>query len=104
MSSVWPVLHYDDTEAALRFLVDVVGFAESVVVRDDAGDVVHAELAWPGGGTVLFGGTKCTLPSSDKLKMMCLALAQALVVMHHLTPSFQGVQTCCQHNTPKPVP
>ncbi|MDL5157601.1 VOC family protein [Actinomycetospora termitidis] len=58
MSSVWPVLHYDDTEAALRFLVDVVGFDESVVVRDDVGDVVHAELAWPGGGALLFGGTK----------------------------------------------
>ncbi|MEJ2867287.1 VOC family protein [Actinomycetospora sp. OC33-EN08] len=58
MSTVWPVLHYDDTEAALRFLVDVVGFDQSVVVRDDVGDVVHAELAWPGGGTVLFGGTK----------------------------------------------
>lgn len=68
MSSVWPVLHYDDTETALRFLVDVVGFAESVVVRDDAGDVVHAELAWPGGGTVLFGGTKHVGGMHDGLK------------------------------------
>lgn len=57
-SSVWPILHYDDTEGARRFLVDVVGFREAVVVRDDDGDVVHAELLWPGGGTVLLGGTK----------------------------------------------
>ena len=60
MSSLWPVLHYDDTEAALRFLVDAVGLREDVVVRDDVGDVVHAELGWPGGGTVLVGGTKHT--------------------------------------------
>ena len=57
-SSLWPVLHYDDTEAAHRFLVEVVGFTEAVVVRDDTGDIVHAELRWPGGGTLLFGGTK----------------------------------------------
>jgi uncharacterized glyoxalase superfamily protein PhnB len=59
-SSVWPILHFDDTEAARRFLVDVVGLREAVVVRDDEGDVVHAELRWPGGGTVLIGGTKHT--------------------------------------------
>lgn len=57
-SSLWPVLHYDDTEAAHRFLVDVVGFREAVVVRDDGGDIVHGELRWPGGGALLFGGTK----------------------------------------------
>jgi uncharacterized glyoxalase superfamily protein PhnB len=59
-SSVWPVLHYDDPEAAHHFLVEVVGFREAVVVRDDVGDIVHAELRWPGGGTVLVGGTKHT--------------------------------------------
>lgn len=57
-SSVWPILHYDDTEAARRFLVDVVGFREAVVVRDDGGDIVHAELRWPAGGALLFGGTR----------------------------------------------
>lgn len=57
-SSLWPILHYDDTEAAHRFLVGAVGFREAVVVRDDDGDIVHAELRWPGGGALLFGGTK----------------------------------------------
>lgn len=57
-SSLWPVLHYDDTEPARTFLVDVVGFSESTLVRDDVGDIVHAELRWPGGGALLFGGTK----------------------------------------------
>ena len=57
-SSLWPILHYDDPERARDFLVDVVGFREAVVVRDDVGDIVHAELRWPGGGALLFGGTK----------------------------------------------
>lgn len=59
-SSLWPILHYDDPEAARRFLVDVLGFTEAVVVRDDDGEVVHGELRWPGGGALLIGGTKHT--------------------------------------------
>lgn len=58
MSSVWPVLHYHDTNAAVRYLVDVFGFTEVVAATDDVGDVVHAELSWPGGGTLVLGGTK----------------------------------------------
>lgn len=57
-SAVWPVLHYDDTNAALRFLVDVLGFQALVTVPDADGDIVHAELRWPEGGTVVFGSTK----------------------------------------------
>ncbi|MEV0264242.1 hypothetical protein AB0I49_23310 [Streptomyces sp. NPDC050617] len=48
-TSVWPVLHYDDTSAALRFLTDVLGFAEAVAVSDDHGGIGHAELRRPGG-------------------------------------------------------
>lgn len=58
LSSLWPILHYDGPEAARRFLVEVVGFREGVVVRDDGDDIVHAELRWPGGGVLLFGDTK----------------------------------------------
>ena len=58
MTTVWPILHYDDPEGARRFLVEGVGFREAVVVRDVEGDVVHAELAWRGGGRLLLGGTK----------------------------------------------
>lgn len=60
MSSVWPILHYDDTRAALRFLVGVFGFDEVLAIADDHGDVVHAELGWPGGGSLVFGSTKHT--------------------------------------------
>jgi uncharacterized glyoxalase superfamily protein PhnB len=58
--AVWPVLHYDDVERAVRFLVDAFGFREALAVRDDDGDVIHAELRWPAGGAVVVGGTKHT--------------------------------------------
>ncbi|WP_457134601.1 hypothetical protein [Mycobacteroides abscessus] len=49
MSSVWPILHYKDTETALRYLVDVLGFDEIVTGRDETGQLVHVELSWPEG-------------------------------------------------------
>jgi uncharacterized glyoxalase superfamily protein PhnB len=52
---VWPTLSYRDAEAALRFLVDVVGFTEVAVMRGDERPIEHAELAWPDGGGVMFG-------------------------------------------------
>jgi uncharacterized glyoxalase superfamily protein PhnB len=55
--TVWPVLHYDDTSAALGFLL-AIGFRAALVVRDNDGDVIHAELRWPEGGAVVFGSTK----------------------------------------------
>ncbi|WP_258958037.1 VOC family protein [Streptomyces leeuwenhoekii] len=59
-SSVWPVLHYDDTRAALRFLVGVLGFEQAVAVPDEHGEIGHAELRWPGGGALVFGSTRHT--------------------------------------------
>ncbi len=53
---VWPTLSYRDAEAALRYLVDVVGFTESAVMRGDPErPITHAELAWPDGGGIMFG-------------------------------------------------
>ena len=43
---------------ALRFLVDAFGFRAAIAVRDDDGDVIHAEMHWPAGGAVVFGSTK----------------------------------------------
>jgi len=52
--TVWPALQYTDAPAAIRFLVDVVGFEERLVVAE--GDVVHhAELVWPEGGGIMLG-------------------------------------------------
>lgn len=57
MSTVWPILHYDDAASAVDVLVDVFGFVADVVAPDDEGDVAHAELSAPGGGTVVVGST-----------------------------------------------
>ncbi len=57
-ASLWPILHYADTREAVRFLVDVVGMTPAAVAEDDEGDVVHAELRWPGGGAIVVGSTK----------------------------------------------
>lgn len=58
MSSIWPILHYDHPSRAVSFLTEVLGLRDELVVRDDAGEVIHAELSWPGGGCVNLGGTK----------------------------------------------
>jgi uncharacterized glyoxalase superfamily protein PhnB len=51
---VWPTLRATDALALIRFLVDVVGFEETVVYAD--GDVVHhAQLSWPLGGGIMLG-------------------------------------------------
>ncbi len=52
---VWPTLSYRDGEAALRFLVDVIGFQEVEVYRSEDRPIAHAELAWPDGGGIMFG-------------------------------------------------
>jgi uncharacterized glyoxalase superfamily protein PhnB len=51
---VWPTLRARDARALIHFLVDAVGFEETVVYAD--GDVVHhAQLDWPEGGGVMLG-------------------------------------------------
>ena len=56
---VWPTLRADDARALIRFLVDTVGFVETLVVGD--GDrVEHAELSWPPGGGVMLGSVRDT--------------------------------------------
>lgn len=59
-SSIWPILHYENPASVVRFLVDVLGFHQYVAAEDGDGDVVHAELEWPGGGRIVIGGTKHT--------------------------------------------
>ncbi|MGY1652255.1 VOC family protein [Geodermatophilus sp. SYSU D01119] len=55
--TVWPAFRAADAPALVRWLVDVLGFTETLVVRD--GDlVIHAELAWPPGGGVMLGSVR----------------------------------------------
>jgi uncharacterized glyoxalase superfamily protein PhnB len=42
---LYPCLSYRDPDAAIRFLVRGLGFLEHLVVRDEAGAIVHAEVA-----------------------------------------------------------
>jgi uncharacterized glyoxalase superfamily protein PhnB len=52
--TVWPALRCKDAKGLIKFLVDALGFEESLVV-EDAGVVHHAELRWPPGGGVMLG-------------------------------------------------
>ncbi len=54
---VWPSLRATDARALIRFLVDVVGFEETVVYGE--GDRVdHAQLSWPLGGGIMMGSAR----------------------------------------------
>jgi uncharacterized glyoxalase superfamily protein PhnB len=52
--SVMPYLHYEDSDAALEFLVTAFGFTEKVRMTDDEGRVNHAEVEM-GDGVVMLG-------------------------------------------------
>ncbi len=51
---VWASVYYRDAMAGIRFLVDVLGFEEQLVVENPpgSGNVVHSQLHWPEGGIV----------------------------------------------------
>lgn len=49
-----PVLRYRDCNRALDFLTNVFGFTEGSSYRDEAGNVMHAEL-WFGNGGIMIG-------------------------------------------------
>jgi uncharacterized glyoxalase superfamily protein PhnB len=54
---VWPTLRARDARSLISFLVDALGFEETVVYGD--GDVVqHAQLSWPLGGGVMLGSAR----------------------------------------------
>jgi uncharacterized glyoxalase superfamily protein PhnB len=61
---VWPTLRARDAPALIGFLVNVVGFRETVVYGE--GDRVdHAELAWPAGGGVMLGSMREVDPATQ---------------------------------------
>jgi uncharacterized glyoxalase superfamily protein PhnB len=49
-----PYLYYPDARTALEFLTSAFGFAEIEVLRDDEGNVWHAQLS-TGDGVVMIG-------------------------------------------------
>ena len=52
--SVMPYLLYEDSEAALEFLVNAFGFTEKVRMTGDDGRVTHAEVQMSD-GVIMFG-------------------------------------------------
>ncbi len=55
--NVWPTLRARDARGLIRFLVDVVGF-EDTVVYGEGERVDHAQLCWPLGGGVMLGSAR----------------------------------------------
>ena len=51
---IFPTLRYRDPDAAIEWLVNIVGFREHVLHRDAAGLVAHAQLAF-GSSIVMLG-------------------------------------------------
>ncbi len=53
LGGIWAALNYADAPAGIRFLVEVLGFEEVLVVPgEEPGVVEHSQLRWPEGGVV----------------------------------------------------
>lgn len=50
---IWPALLYEDAPAAIEFLTEAFGFEKQAVHESEPGVIVHAELNWPEGGTIM---------------------------------------------------
>lgn len=66
--TVWPALRYDNSRAALEFLVETVGFTEALVVAGDDETITHAELRWPEGGAVMLGDTSVCDGTHERMR------------------------------------
>ena len=51
---VFPTLVYEDGPAAIRFLVEALGFEQTALYPGETeGSIAHAQLSWPPGGAVM---------------------------------------------------
>ena len=55
--TVVPTLRYDDANQAIQWLGEAFGLTEHFVVRNEAGRVEHAQLAWRGSIVMLGDAT-----------------------------------------------
>ncbi|HKN53687.1 MAG TPA: VOC family protein [Amycolatopsis sp.] len=88
--TVWPALRYDNAPAAIRFLVDILGFAETLVVPGSEGRIAHAELRWPEGGGIMLGSTGG--PADGVHDQMKPGTGTAYVVSDHVDEIYARVQ------------
>jgi len=56
VDGIWGAVAYRDVDAGIRFVTEVLGFEELVLVRGDDGVVAHSEYRWPEGGIVQLAG------------------------------------------------
>lgn len=52
VDGIWASMAYTDPETGIRFVTEVLGFEELVLVRGDDGSIVHSEYRWPEGGII----------------------------------------------------
>lgn len=88
--SIYPTLKYRDARAAIRFLVDVLGFTEKSVMSTEDGGVGHAELGWDGG--VIMLGQKGAEPGPFDTERSCTYLALDHPDAHHAKAVAAGAE------------
>lgn len=65
---IWAAINSADAMAMIRFVIDVLGFEEEIVVPgDEPGVVVHSQLRWPEGGVIQVGSSdRAASPYSER--------------------------------------
>ena len=63
--TIIPTLRYIDAAAALRWLADVFGFEENLVVPGEGDRIEHAQLVWEG-GMVMIGSARDDDPDQGR--------------------------------------
>ncbi len=62
IDGIWGAMSYHDPDVGIRFVTEVLGFEELVLVRDPDGRIVHSEYRWPEGGIVQIAGADAGNP------------------------------------------
>ncbi len=102
--TVVPTLRYDDANDAITWLAEAFGLTEHFVVRNDAGRVEHAQLAWRGSIVMLgdavdnvhslphrHGSVSMTAESAEQVdEVFARAVAAGATVIQPLTDTDYG--------------
>ncbi|GAB3934937.1 VOC family protein [Micromonospora vulcania] len=84
---VIPTLRYRDAPAALRWLVDVVGFRAALVVPGPDDSISHAQLTWGNGMIMLSSETD----GSDGRLVLDAGPASTYVVLDDIAAHYERV-------------
>ena len=93
---VVPYLLYEDADAAMDWLIRVLGFTERVRNKQDDGTVRHGELALDGGGVIMLGspgpGFRGPAALGEVTQLVCITIGDVaahrdLVIAAGASPS-----------------